>query len=61
MTCPRCQGFTYELLISDEWAEFRQSVCVNCGWRYQREPTGVRVERSAGKGSLFQPPLVLVR
>ena len=61
MTCPRCEGFVYDLLICDEWATFRQWTSVNCGWRFQRKPRRIRVQRSAGKGAVYQPPLVLVR
>ena len=59
MTCPRCNCFTYELFIRDEWATFRQWTCVNCGWRFQHEPAEIIPEHSGRPGAYFQPPIRL--
>jgi Zn ribbon nucleic-acid-binding protein len=59
MTCPRCHGFCYELLISDKWATFVQTVCINCGHRAQEITKDMVPRRSAGTGMLFHPPVMI--
>jgi hypothetical protein len=59
MTCPRCQGFLYDVFIRDQWATFVQRVCVNCGDRQQRVPRRVVPERMVGKGVVCHPPMAV--